>query len=147
MSCLGVLLAFLIVRADEAHAAIGRVGGDVVARYVAKGEKVWFDGTWGFQWYAMQAGAIPMSTAAPRPRPGDIVVVGAEGWLMKQVPNKTLLERVALDAPRGRIMQKPAGFYSNVSWGPLPWVWSKKPFQPIEVWRITELPTPVNSTE
>lgn len=140
MSGLGVLLAFLIVRADEAHAEIGRVGGEVVSRYVAKGEKVWLDGTWGFQWYAMQAGAIPMSTEPPRPEPGDIVVVGAEGWLMKQVPNKTLLEHIALDAPRGRIMQRPAGFYSNVAWGPLPWVWSKKPFQPIEVWRVTELP-------
>jgi 4-amino-4-deoxy-L-arabinose transferase-like glycosyltransferase len=144
ISCVGVLLAFLIVQADAAHGAIGRVGGEVVARYVAKGETVWLDGTWGFQWYAMQAGATPMSTAPPRPKPGDIVVVGAEGWLMKQVPNKTLLEHISLDAPAGRIMQKPAGFYSNVSWGPLPWVWSHKPFQPIVVWRVTE---PVNSTE
>lgn len=146
-SWLGVLLAVLIMRADAAHAAIGRSGGDIVARYVAKGEKVWFDGSWGFQWYAMQAGAIPMTEVPPRPQPGDIVVVGAEGWLMDKVPNKTLVEHVVFHAAPGKTMEKPAGFYSNVSWGPLPWVWSHRSYQPIVVWRMTELPTTVNSTE
>jgi 4-amino-4-deoxy-L-arabinose transferase-like glycosyltransferase len=146
-SWLGVLLALLIVRADEAHAGIGRAGGEIVARYVARGETVWLDGTWGFQWYAMQAGATPMTTVAPRPKPGDIVVVGAEGRLMNDVPNKTLLEHVTFHAAPGRTMHKPAGFYSNVSWGPLPWIWTHDAFQPIVVWRVTESPTPVNSTE
>jgi len=133
---LHVVLGVLIIRADATHAATGRDGGAVVARYVARGERVWFDGTWGFQWYAMQAGATPVTIEEPKPQPGDIVVVGMEGWVIKDWPNKQLLEQRTFTAAGGRIMRKPAGFFSNVAWGPLPWWWSRKPLSPIEVYRI-----------
>ncbi len=136
LAVLHVVLGVLIIRADAAHGETGREGGAVVASYVARGERVWFDGTWGFQWYAMQAGAMPVTTEEPKPQPGDIVVVGMEGWVIKAWPNKQLLEKRTFPAPGGRIMRKPAGFFSNVAWGPLPWWWSRKPLGPIEVYRI-----------
>ena len=132
----GLILALLSIRADQVHAEVGRKGGDVVARYVKRGEKVWFDGTWAFQWYAQQAGAQPVTTVDPKPQPGDIVVVGLEGWVIRDWPNKELVERFTFTEPGGRILQKPAGFYSNVAWGPLPWRWSRKAHDPVEVWRI-----------
>jgi len=134
----GLILGVLIIRADQVHGEIGRRGGTIAAEYIQRGERVWFDGTWGFQWYAMQAGARPVTTAEPQPAPGDIVVLGQEGWVIKTWPNKTLLERHTFETPGGRIMTKPAGFFSNVAWGPLPWRWGKKPLSPIEVWRIEQ---------
>lgn len=136
MCAVGLVLGVLIIRADANLAEVGRKGGEVVASYVQRGERVWFDGTWGFQWYAMQAGATPVTTIEPKPGPGDIVVVGLEGWVVQKWPNKKLLEKRTFETPGGRILTKPAGFFSNVAWGPLPWRWAKEPFDPIEVWRI-----------
>jgi hypothetical protein len=132
----GFALGVLIVQADARMGEIGREGGDLVAGYVGHGERVWFDGTWGFQWYADHAGARPMSSEGPQPQPGDIVVAGQEARLVRSVHNKQLLERRTFDDPGGRIIARPAGFFSNVAWGPLPWVWGHKPLSPIEAWRI-----------
>ena len=133
---IGVTLGVLIVRADDRDGEIGRVGGELVAAYVQRGEHVWFDGTWGFHWYATKAGAQPVTTVDPKPAPGDIVVVGAEGWVIASWPNKKLLERIEFDEPGGRIMTRAAGFFSNVQWGPLPWKWGNKPLKPLEVYRV-----------
>jgi hypothetical protein len=136
IACAGLALGVLIIRADATHAEIGRRGGDVVAEYVHRGERVWFDGGWGFQWYAARAGGMQLTAVETGVVPGDIVVAATQAWLVKPRPNKVLVERIKLDSPGGRILQRPAGFFSNVEWGPLPWMWSRRPLQPIEVWRI-----------
>jgi hypothetical protein len=136
LSAFGLALGLLIIRADQVDGEIGRTGGAIVASYVQKGEHVWFDGTWGFHWYATRAGAQPVTTVDPKPAPGDIVVVGAEGWVISSWPNKKLLEKIEFNDPGGRIMTRAAGFFSNVQWGPLPWKWSNKPLRPLEVYRI-----------
>lgn len=131
------IIGVLVIRADAVHASVGRAGGEVVAKYVARGERVWFDGAWAFHWYAYRAGALAASTSEEgTPKPGDIVVVGLEGYVIKKWKNKTLLERHEFNEPGGRTLQRPAGFFSNVHWGPLPWVWSKRPHDPVEVYRI-----------
>lgn len=135
MCTIGLVLGVLVIRADQTHGEVGRRGGEVVASWVARGERVWFDGTWGFQWYAEQAGGRPVTTE-DLPARGDVVVTGTENWVIKKWKNKRLLERYTFDEPGGRILLKPAGFFSNVAWGPLPWRWSSKPYTPIEVWRI-----------
>lgn len=135
----GTILGLLIIRADAVHAEVGREGGRIVAKYVAQGERVWYDGAWAFEYYAGKAGARPAHTApdgSGRPRPGDIVVVGLEGYVIQKWPNKKLLEKVEFNEPGGRTLQRPAGFFSNVHWGPLPWVWSRRPHDPVEVYRI-----------
>jgi 4-amino-4-deoxy-L-arabinose transferase-like glycosyltransferase len=132
---LGLSLGLLIIHADATQAWMGKRGGELVARQVARGKRVWFDGTWGFQWYATKAGARPL-TGADYPAAGDIIVIGIEGWISVPWPNKVLLRRVTHTKPGGRIMEKPAGFYSNVAWGPLPWMWSDQPLQPIEVFQL-----------
>jgi 4-amino-4-deoxy-L-arabinose transferase-like glycosyltransferase len=135
----GTVLGMLIIRADATHAETGRKGGEVVAKYVAKGERVWYDGAWAFEYYAAKAGGRPAHTAADgsgKPRPGDIVVVGLEGYVIENWPNKQLLEKIEFKESGGRTLRRPAGFFSNVHWGPLPWVWSKRPYEPVEVYRI-----------
>jgi len=133
----GLLLSIMIIRADASLAEIGREGGAVVADEVKHGERVWMDGAWGFQWYALQAGARAMTATPPMPEAGDVVVVGLMGHVAQAIPRKTLLYRRIFDEPGGRVLslETRAGFFSN-TWGPLPWSWSHEELGRIEVWRI-----------
>ena len=129
----GVLLGVLIIRADAALAEVGRAGGVVAGRFVQQGFRVWMDGGWGFQWYAMAAGASPLADTPPLPRDGDIVVAGLRANLIEHYPAKTLLYRRVFNDPGGRVLGEGAGFYTS---GPLPWVWGRAELGRVEVWRI-----------
>jgi hypothetical protein len=137
----GIVLGMLIISADAAHAETGRVGGEIVAKYIARNERVFFDGSWGFQWYAMNAGARAVTTdEASWPQAGDVVVLGQENRIIRGVPFKRhLIWREKFTGPGGRVMHRPAGFYSNW-WGPLPWRISWRQFQAVEVWKILDTP-------
>jgi hypothetical protein len=135
-SSLGLILGLLIASADAALGEAGRVGGrDIVGQELKRGERVWFDGGWGFQWYAMHAGARPMTKGPPYPEHGDIVIQGLTGTLMDDWQNKVLVRRVIFDEPGGRVLDAPAGFFSN-GWGPLPWRWSSNELARVQVWRV-----------
>lgn len=132
----GITLGFLIARADAGFAEVGRIAGrDVVRDELARGERVWFDGTWGSQWYASQAGARTLTDVPPLPEAGDVVVTGLNPQHIANLQRKTLVRRIVFDQPGGRVLDAPAGFFSN-GWGPLPWIWSSDPLATIEVWRI-----------
>jgi hypothetical protein len=141
LAAIGVALGVLVIRADAAMGEVGRTGGEIVAEEVKKaapGQWVWADGAWGFQWYAMRAGAHPLSKAGRLPKLGDVVVVGEQGWVLQLSWKKQQrLRRLDFDEPGGRILTPPAGFFSN-GWGPLPWVWSDEPLSPIEVWEFRD---------
>jgi len=133
-----VLLSVLILRADAAQAEIGRRGGRLIAEriYESPDRKVWLDGAWGFQWYGMKAGAVPMTSTPPFPQPGDLVVVGPQGKLAsKLVPRRTRLFVKDYAASGGRVMQDGAGFHSNPT-GPLPWSWGKSSRGKLEVFAV-----------
>jgi len=132
----GLALGLLIAQGDAVLAEVGRIGGrDVVADEMRRGNRVWFDGGWGFQWYAMQAGAAALTIGLPAPARGDVVVVGLTGHLMNGVRDKKLLRRIVFEQPGGRVEFGAAGFFDNTL-GLLPWRWSAYGLQPIEVWRI-----------
>jgi hypothetical protein len=133
-----LLLSVLILRADAAQAEIGRRGGHLIAEkiYESPDRKVWLDGAWGFQWYGMKAGAIPMTSTPPFPQPGDLIVVGPQGKLAsKLVPRRTRLFVKDYTASGGRVMQDGAGFHSNPT-GPLPWSWGKSSRGKLEVFAV-----------
>jgi 4-amino-4-deoxy-L-arabinose transferase-like glycosyltransferase len=134
----GLALGVLIIRADAALGEIGREGGAQAGAQVSQGNRVWMDGAWGFQWYAMQAGAKPMTDTQAIPTAGDVVVVGLQGRLANMLcPHKTLVSRRVFDEPGGRVLSvdSNAGFFSN-NWGMLPWSWGHGELGRIEVWRI-----------
>jgi hypothetical protein len=132
----GVVIGLLILRADSALAEIGREGGRVVATQKSEGRTVWMDGSWGFQWYAMQAGAEPLAGTGPMPNPGDVIVAGPWArFVRKNVRNMSLIYRRTFAEPGGRVIWDGAGFFSNFA-GPLPWVWADDELGRIEVWRI-----------
>jgi hypothetical protein len=130
----GLVLGILVLRADRTFAEIGRFGGKVAAEQVARGEKVWSNGSWGFNWYTMEVGAEPLAFTPPFPKRGDIVVAGPQGEFMP-TPKGALLYRKIFSAPGGRIQSDGAGFFTNGA-GPLPWTWGRSELARIEVWRV-----------
>ena len=138
---LGLALGIAILRADARFAAVGRrAAAELVAPHVAGGERVWFLGHWGFQWYAERAGGHALTTAVT-PLPDDIVVwcdVAARGVPELHVARE-LVGIVEDNGAGGRIMNKPAaaGFYSNM-WGFLPWTWaSSGTIERCDAWRVS----------
>lgn len=140
---LGTLLGVLIIRADTRFAELGRrAARDLIAPRVKRGERVWFSGHWGFQFYALQAGARSLTETPPHPAPGDIVVASmhAEGHQLLEsnlLPRRRLLESLADHTPGGRIQSHKdgAGFFSN-GWGYLPWIYGKSEIERVDVWQI-----------
>ncbi len=133
---ISLTLSVLMLRADRALAEIGRLGGAVVAEHARVGENVWTDGAWGFQWYAMEAGAEPLARTGPFPMEGDVIVSSLQGYLISRLyPSATLLSRAVFNRPGGRIHGEGAGFYSNIR-GPLPWTWGVDELGRVEAWRI-----------
>lgn len=111
---------------------------ELVAPRVQAGERVWFTGHWGFQWYAEAAGAQPAVWLGDVPQPGDTVVVSLidQGPFVQKWTQKSVVARVTYDHP-GRVMDKHAGagFFTN-GYGWLPWVWAKGDANVFEVWKI-----------
>jgi hypothetical protein len=139
---LGVLLGTAIVRVDAAFADLGRrAAAEWIAPHVAAGDRVWYAGHWGFQWYAKKAGARCLTSTPPYPEEGDYAVssLRAMGRTIHMYPKRTRLARLADDTPGGRVMSKErnAGFFSN-GIGYLPWVWSDVVLDEFILWRLDQ---------
>ena len=138
---LGALLGGLIIGADTRLATVGqRAAAELVRPSIAAGHRVWFDGHWGFHYYAEREGAKAL-TASTTMRAGDRVVVNAgalRGQLLFQRPCRTRIAAVEDVAPGGRIMsvEDHAGLYSPHQGYP-PWSWSASSvIDGFELWEI-----------
>jgi 4-amino-4-deoxy-L-arabinose transferase-like glycosyltransferase len=135
----GLLLGIAILRADAQLADLGRrAAAELVAPRVAAGQRVYYSGHWGFQWYAEAAGARALLSRHPRLRAGDVIVFSSsrEGRLPPR--QRRLVQRLRDESGAGgRVMQHDAGagFFSN-NWGYLPWSWGAEPIDEYEVWQI-----------
>ncbi len=134
----GLALGVLVIRADAAFAGLGRrAAAELIAPHVAAGRQVWFDGHWGFQWYAEQAGARCLTATPPHPARGDLAVssLRSMGGVIAGFPRRRLLASLSDDAPGGRLMSREdgAGFFSN-DWGYLPWAWGTGELDRFDLW-------------
>jgi hypothetical protein len=135
----GLVLGLLIVSADARFADLGRrAAAELIAPRVAQGQRVWFAGHWGFQWYAEQAGARILTLAPPDPQPGDAIVSATLTYgshLVRRYPTRRLVTSIAEQRPGGRVMTSGAGFWSN-SWGYLPWARGHDLVERFDLWEL-----------
>ena len=136
----GITLGVLVIRADAAFAELGRrAAAELIAPNVAAGWTVWFDGHWGFQWYAERAGARALTSTKPQPSHGDLIVSGVRsmGQKLEYFPQRKLRGVLEDTAPGGRVMSKRlgAGFYST-RWGFLPWAYGDDLRDRFELWQL-----------
>lgn len=137
----GAILGILILIGIRDLAQIQkRAVAELVVPHVRRGERVWFAGHWGFQWYAENAGAAPVTLEAPLPQHGEVIVVSyadfprfAPRWTARRVIQSVTYPGNGV----GRVMDAAggAGFFSN-PWGFLPWVWGKGGANRFEVWEV-----------
>jgi hypothetical protein len=142
----GAALGLAIIRADAALSGMSKAAVEkLIVPRVAAGEKVWFVGHWGFQWYAENAGARPVSLTTQFPSAGDTVVVSATSSPSEKVlkrlrndfPYAIPLDRMTDTSDGGRVMnvRRKVGFFSN-GHGALPWTWSRSPLDEFTVWAL-----------
>lgn len=142
----GASLGLAIIRADAALSGMSKWAVEkLIEPRVAAGEKVWFVGHWGFQWYAENAGARPVSLSTQFPSAGDTVVVSAGSSpsekvlkrLRRDFPDAVPLDRLTDTTRGGRVMnvRRKVGFFSN-GHGALPWTWSRAPLDEFTVWQL-----------
>jgi hypothetical protein len=137
----GAMLGILVLIGIRDLAQIQkRAVAELVIPHIQRGERVWFAGHWGFQWYAENAGATPVTLEPPLPQQGDVIVVSyadfprfASRWTARRVIQSVTYPGNGV----GRVMdaQAGAGFFSN-PWGFLPWVWGKGAANRFEVWQV-----------
>jgi hypothetical protein len=134
----GWVLSLMVIRTDARFAALGR---RVANEWIPGHGRVWYAGTWGFQWYASHAGARRLESGGPLPAAGDFLIVDLEtDWLRAAdwVERKQLVAVMRDNAPGGRVMSRAAGvgFYSN-GHGYLPWTYSRVvPLHQYQLWRV-----------
>jgi 4-amino-4-deoxy-L-arabinose transferase-like glycosyltransferase len=135
----GAVLGLLVVHADAEFADLGRrAARELIAPRVRAGQRVWYGGGWGFQWYAQQAGAAVLASAPPYPEPGDFIVTSDVTPGVKV--NAAIADAVAGQPARsrwGRILSPAdhAAFYVP-ELGVLPWTWRNGPIDVVRTWRV-----------
>jgi hypothetical protein len=117
-----------------------RAVANLIEPHISLGERVWFAGHWGFQWYAELAGASPVTLLPPFPGRGDIIVVSEIDFphFPQKWSARTVLQRVP-DTGHGigRVMDAEAGVgFFSTPWGYLPWAWGPGRTSRFEVWRV-----------
>ena len=122
------LLSLGVARADTLLAQAGlHAARELVAAYRDTGRDVWFQGHWGFQYYAQQLGARPLERGERLP-PGAILLKPLNNsYLWRDAA--PLVERRSVAGPvRLTSMSGPigAGFYSS-TWGPVPFAFGSVP--------------------
>jgi len=135
------LLGIAILRAETAFSTLGRDAAETLIRpQVAVGRRVWYVGSWGFQWYAERAGARFFPVEPPFPRNGDLVVACriCEPHIYPDAMRALLpARRISHADPGGRLMDMGvnAGFFSN-TWGLLPWSWGRGLLEGFDVYVV-----------
>ncbi len=73
---LSLVITALLAAADDWYAENYRKQAAFISKNMPRNSTIWFNGNWGWQWYATQAGMHQISLLGdrPRPQPGDYIV-------------------------------------------------------------------------
>ena len=124
--------ALLVCQADFRLAEAGRQAAEILSSSL-KGAvpAAWFEGHWGFQWYAERAGLKAIAGDVSRVGAGEAIVVPANAANLFELPAQavTLATAVGLPTLPWLTTMSPAagaGFYTD-RWGGLPFVVGRIP--------------------
>jgi hypothetical protein len=115
-------LGFADARQAKVYPSV--VAEEIRPRLEISGGRLFFDGHWGFQYYASQIGGTPIDELRPPSvRAGDLVVVAKQPWpkLKHAPPAKGLdIETTTLEVPGSGFLRTlscsaGANFYSSVA--------------------------------
>ena len=123
--------------ADSARAAATKIRSKF---RIPSSATVWFQGHWGFQYYAQGYGFRAFDSTNTRTRPGDLMVLPFNNTNLKPIPESTFehIEMIELPvfpwiATMGRAVG--AGFYTDIV-GPLPFSFGAVPPEKYYVIRL-----------
>jgi hypothetical protein len=131
----GAVLALMVTRADFLFAkAVRESAQQTYVKYGKGGERFWFQGHWGFQYYMEALGASPLDEAHSLLKRGDTVAapVNNTNFLPLKPDLAVLRELITVPGPYMLTTMKGevgAGFYASLR-GPLPFAFG---FAPPEV--------------
>ena len=139
----GAVLGVLVTHADAEFADVGRrAARELIAPRVRAGQRVWYGGGWGFQWYAMRAGATVLASTPPYPGAGDLIVTSdvSPGIRVSAAIADSLSSR-RVRSRCGRILSPADGVAFYVpELGVLPWTWRNGQIEDVKVWRVRGAP-------
>jgi hypothetical protein len=135
------LLSLLVSFADYRLANSARAAAaEIQSKFGNSSIPVWFQGHWGFQYYAQANGWRAFDFIHPKTRPGDLMILPFNNTNLKPIPENTA-ERIAIIevpvspciATMSRTVR--AGFYTDVV-GPLPFSFGSVPGEGYYVFRL-----------
>jgi hypothetical protein len=133
-----ILLTTLLASADRWYADIYRNQAVIIRDSLPPDATVWFNGNWGWQWYAERSGMKPYSNL-PRqqsPKAGDYFVSTDKVCCALKLPESLMLEVIkTIVIDRATRVQRLASisFYSS---GWQPWGYSYDPIEKFQILRV-----------
>jgi hypothetical protein len=138
----GTAYSLFILRADAEFADFGRTALSALIRpHVLAGEKVWFPEEFSAYWYAPGAGAELVIPGVREPQRGDLLAVGTfetdntAPAILRNFPNRTLVQALRHKYRFGRTMGEGAGLYNN-NRGNWLWTFRNGEHARYELWRL-----------
>jgi 4-amino-4-deoxy-L-arabinose transferase-like glycosyltransferase len=131
---LAACIALAATWADFGLARSARTAAEVLVREsLAQAGAPWFQGHWGFQYYAEKEGARALNLMQPQMQRGELVLLPEGNTNVVELPAEVAHLAGALDFPVPRWVatmahSSGAGFYSTL-WGPLPFSFGPVPPQ------------------
>jgi 4-amino-4-deoxy-L-arabinose transferase-like glycosyltransferase len=129
----GMALSLVVAFADYRLAESAQAAVEDIAQRVETLPKgaIWFQGHWGFQYYAQANGWRPFESERSQPQSGDLIVLPVNNTNLQQIPPERVERLFTAElpvAPWVTTMNRAldAGFYSDQR-GPLPFAFGVVP--------------------
>jgi len=136
---LSLMVTSLLAMADRWYADTYRRNAALIANSLPKQSTIWFNGNWGWQWYASQSGMkqFSLSDERPKPKAGDYIVAPQRVCCELPLPMEIKLEPYKkVVVSRDSLVSHFASWDFYISYGPQPWGYYVSPIEVILISRI-----------
>lgn len=139
---LAAVVALCVAVADRSFANAAKVAAQELAnKYSSTGQRLWFQGHWGFQYYMQAGGGLAVDFEHSILSAGDYLIVPANGCNTFYPPAAAVVETLMFDYPvcswLGTMQPGKSGFYA-ADWGPLPFAFAAVPPERYYVFKLAQ---------